>query len=303
MGKIAFVFAGQGAQATGMGKSICEAYDSARKVFEYADSIRPGTSEMCFEGPDSELLQTKNTQPCLYVTEMALAAALEECGVKADMTAGFSLGELSALTYAGAADLKTGLELVIKRGQFMQDAAEKAETMMAAVVGLERTVVEELAAKFENVYPVNYNCPGQISVTGDKAEMKQFIGEVKTAGGRGIPVKVSGAFHSPYMDSAAAEFAKEIEKCGFKAPDKVLYSNFTAEKYNDDIVSNLSPQMNHPVKWEDTIQKMIAEGVDTFIEVGPGKTLQGFVKKTNKEVRAFGVSDADSLEKVLKEVL
>lgn len=302
MGKIAFVFAGQGAQHPGMGKELAEISDAAAEVFKTADQIRPGTSAQCFEGTDEELKKTDNTQPCMYAVEMAAAAALTEKGIKADMTAGFSLGELAALTYSGAADLESGFRLVCKRGQLMQQAAEKQDASMAAVLKLTPEKVEEVCAGFENVYPVNYNCPGQISVSGDAAEMKAFRGAVKEAGGRAIPLKVSGAFHSPFMKEAGDAFAEEIEKFDFGKPGCALYSNCTGEEYGDDVKRSLSDQMCSPVRWEKIIRNMIDAGADTFIELGPGNTLAGFISKINSDVRVFSVEGKEDLETVVSEV-
>ncbi|MGN0969099.1 MAG: ACP S-malonyltransferase, partial [Oscillospiraceae bacterium] len=198
MGKIAFVFAGQGAQFAGMGRDLYERSAAARQVFDRVDAIRPDTSAQCFEGTDAELKETKNTQPCMFAVEMAAAAALTDAGIRADMTAGFSLGELAALTYSGAADLETGFKLVWRRGEWMQKASEQEPTAMAAVLKLTNEQVEELCSQFKQVYPVNYNCPGQVSVSGAEAEMPAFSAAVKAAGGRAVPLKVRGAFHSPF---------------------------------------------------------------------------------------------------------
>ena len=212
MGKIAFVFPGQGAQVPGMGFSAFENSAAAKEIFEKADAIRPGTSKQCFEGTAEELKITANTQSCLYVTELALAAVLTEQGLRADMCAGFSLGELSALCYAKAFDFETGLKLVMKRGELMQQDAEKADTFMAAVIRLPEEKLTELIAGFENVYAVNFNGAGQITVAGAADAREPFSEAVKEAGGRAMLLKVSGAFHSPYMKEAAASFEEVIAK-------------------------------------------------------------------------------------------
>ena len=302
MGKIAFVFAGQGAQHPGMGKELSEISAAAAKVFKKADEIRPGTSAQCFEGTDEELKNTGNTQPCMYAVEMAAAAALSEKGIKADMTAGFSLGELAALTYSGAVDFESGFRLVVKRGTLMQQASEEQDTAMAAVLKLDPEKVEEVCAGFEQVYPVNYNCPGQISVAGAASEMKEFRNAVKEAGGRAIPLKVSGGFHSPFMEKAGAAFEEELAKCDFNAPSCALYSNCTGEEYTDDVQGTIGKQMCSPVRWEKIIRNMIDAGADTFIELGPGNTLAGFITKINSEVRVFGLEGKEDLEKLISEV-
>lgn len=303
MGKIAFVFAGQGAQAPGMGQGFYESSEAAKKVFEAANVVRPGTSEQCFNGTDEELQITKNTQPCLYTVEMAIAAAVNEAGIKADITAGFSLGELSALTYACVFSLEEGLKIVKARGELMQQAAEQHNTSMAAVMKLSEEAVVRICSEYEHVYPVNFNCPGQISVSGDADEMLSFADAVKEAGGRAKVLKVNGAFHSPYMTEAAQGFAQVIEPIEFKSASIPIYSDFTGVKYLDDNMKNtLSSQINNPVKWETIIRNMIAEGVDTFIELGPGKTLCGLIKRISTEVRLFNVAVPEDLEKLKAEL-
>ncbi|MBR6444086.1 MAG: ACP S-malonyltransferase [Firmicutes bacterium] len=302
MGKIAFVFAGQGAQHPGMGKELAEISDAAAEVFKKADGIRPGTSVQCFKGTDEELKNTGNTQPCMYAVEMAAAAALSEKGIKADMTAGFSLGELAALTYSGAVDFESGFRLVVRRGALMQQASEEQDTAMAAVLRLAPEKVEEVCAGFEQVYPVNYNCPGQISVAGAAAEMKEFRNAVKEAGGRAIPLKVSGGFHSPFMEKAGAAFEEELAKCDFNAPSCALYSNCTGEEYGGDVCGTIARQMCSPVRWEKIIRNMIDAGADTFIELGPGNTLAGFITKINGDVRVFGLEGKEDLETLISEV-
>lgn len=302
MGRIAFVFPGQGAQYPGMGKELTEVSPAAAEVFRMADSIRPETSRQCFVGSEEELRETKITQPCMFTVELAAAAALEEKGIHADMAAGFSLGELAALTYACVVDGSTTFNLVCSRGELMQRAAEAADTAMAAVVRLDNETVEQLCAQFDGVYPVNYNCPGQVSVAGLKEKMPDFSAAVKAAGGRAIPLKVSGGFHSPFMAQAAEDFGKLLEQVDFKNPAVPLYSNRTGRPYEGDMKQLLAKQICSPVRWESIIRHMIGEGVDTFIEVGPGSTLCGLIAKIDRNVRTFSVCDAESLEKCVSEV-
>lgn len=302
MGKIAVVFPGQGAQVPGMGRSAFENSPAARAVFEKADAIRPNTSAQCFEGSAEELKITANTQSCLYVTELALAAALTEKGIRADMCAGFSLGELSALCYAGAIDLETGLKLVMRRGELMQQDAEKADTFMAAVVRLPEEELRRIVAGFENVYAVNFNGAGQITVAGAAEHQAAFSEAVKEAGGRAMPLKVSGAFHSPYMKEAAEAFEKVIDAQQFQAPEITVYSDTTGKPYEADIASTLKRQITNPVYWERIINDMIESGVDTFIEAGPGKTLTGLIKRMNDSVKTFRLSEYSDLEEILKGV-
>lgn len=302
MGKVAFVFPGQGAQYPGMGKELAEASAAAAEVFRQADLIRPGTSTQCFEGTAEELQQTAITQPCMFTVELATAAALNENGICADMVAGFSLGELSALTYAQLVDVSTSFKLVSRRGELMQTAAEAVETAMVAVVRLENEAVEALCAQFEGVYPVNYNCPGQVTVALLKNQLDGFSAAVKAAGGRALPLKVSGGFHSPFMEEAAAQFRRELEGITFDAPKLPLYSNRTGLPYGEDVEELLSSQICSPVRWEAIVRHMIAEGVDTFIEAGPGTVLCGLIGKIDKTVRCYNVADKATLEKCIAEV-
>lgn len=302
MGKIAFVFPGQGAQYPGMGRELAEISPAAAEVFRMADTIRPGTTEQCFHGTAEELKETKITQPCMVAVELAAAAALTEAGVKADMTAGFSLGELAALSYAGNVDISTSFSLAVRRGQLMQEAAESRDTAMAAVVKLSNETVEALCAQFGEVYPVNYNCPGQVTVAGAKSEMPAFSAAVKAAGGRCVLLKVSGGFHSPFMAEAAGKFGEILDAVNFSQPAIPLYSNVTGRPYEGSPRALLEKQICSPVRWETIVRNMIEAGVDTFLEVGPGNVLQGLIRKIDPHVRLFGVCDAESLKNVIQEV-
>lgn len=293
MGRVAFVFSGQGDQYTGMGKDIYDKYDAAKAVFAMCDEYRSGTSTQCFEGTEDELKETRNTQPDLFAMELAAARVLESKGVKADAAAGFSLGEVVAATYAGIFDERSGFSLVCKRGEYMQEAADKHDTSMAAVVKLDAETVKSLCAKYTDVYPVNFNCPGQVSVAGLSAQMTELAADVKEAGGRAIPLKVKGAFHSPFMNEAAGHFAKELELCenGAKTGGITLYSDLTAKPYTEDVTGLLSKQICSPVRWEELINNMIADGVDTFVEIGPGKTLTNMIKKIDENVKAMSFTE------------
>ncbi len=302
MGKIAFVFAGQGAQYPGMGQALAQCSAPAAEVFAQADAIRPGTSAQCFSAPAEELMQTANTQPCMFAVELAAAAALAEKGVRAHMTAGFSLGELAALTYAGGADFATGFSLVCRRGQLMQQAAEAQPTAMVAALRLSNEQVEALCAQFDQVYPVNYNCPGQVSVSGLETEIAKFSAALKAAGGRAVPLKVRGGFHSPFMATAAKRFAEDLATARLSTPKIDLYSNFTGSLYGADAKTLLAKQICSPVRWQTIVENMIAAGADTFIELGPGKTLCGLIAKIDKTVKTYSVADQAGLEQVVKEV-
>ena len=303
MGKIAFVFSGQGAQAPGMGKELYECSAAAKAVFELCDSIRPGTSEQCFNGTKEDLTVTANTQPDMFAVEVAAARALVEAGIQPDALAGFSLGEISALAFSGAVSLEDGFKLVCRRGELMQEASNAADSAMVAVVKLPPEKVEELAGQFDQVYPVNYNSPAQTVCAGLSSSMDGFKAAVKAAGGRALPLKVSGAFHSPFMSSAAKGLAEVLAPMEFGTPSCPLYSNVTAQPYEDGQFKDLlSRQVENPVRWQTIVENMIAAGVDTFIEVGPGKTLAGLIGKINSDVRALNVEDAESLKHTIEEV-
>ena len=302
MGKIAFVFSGQGAQRPGMGKEIYDASEAAKAVFDKLDTLREGTSAMCFEGSDEELMQTANTQPCLFAVEMAAAAALEEKGIKADMTAGFSLGEIAALTYSGAASLESGFGIVCRRGEVMQKAAEENPAAMAAILKLSNDEVEQICSGLDRAYPVNYNCTGQVTCAAAKETMPMLLLAAKAAGGRAVPLKVSGGFHSPFMESAAADFAEALKGFELNTPALPLYSNLTAEPYGKEIRDTLSRQICSPVKWEKLVRNMIEAGADTFIELGAGNTLVGLIGRIDPEVRTFCVTDKAGLDKAVSEL-
>ena len=297
---VVFIFPGQGAQYTGMGCELYESSMAAREVFDIAEKIRPGTIEQCFTGSGEELAQTVNTQPCLYCTDLAAAAALKEAGINAGMLAGFSLGELAALAFSGAVTYEDGFKLVCKRAEYMQKASEKADTGMAAVLKLPDEAVIALCTEFENVYPVNFNCPGQVVIAGAANELEPFKNRVKEAGGKAMPLKTSGAFHSPYMFAASDEFAAELKAFEIGRPAIPLYSNATAMPYEGDFKDLLVRQIRSPVKWESEIRRMLSDGAGTFIETGPGKTLCGLVKRISDKPRVFNVEDNDSLKKTIE---
>ena len=217
------------------------------------------------------------------------------------MAAGFSLGELAALAFAGMADFETMFSLVCKRGELMQEAAERTSAAMAAVVKLTADQVKEICGGFSEVYPVNFNCPGQVSVSGKAEEMKAFGEAVKAAGGRMIPLKVKGGFHSPFMETAAKAFGEELSGISVKAPEIPVYANRTAALYpgegrETEMKELLAGQIISPVQWEQTIRSMIADGADIFVEIGPGETLCGMIKRIDKNVRTFPVEDIKGIK-------
>lgn len=291
MGRIAFVFSGQGDQYPGMGKELTDTYPAAAAVYACYDRIRPGTSRQCFEGTEEELQQTVNTQPCLFAMEMAAATVLLEKGIRPDAVAGFSLGEVTAAAVAGLFDPDTGFRLVCKRGELMQREAENFDTAMAAVVKLTPETVQELCDRYTDIYPVNFNCPGQITVSGLSAQMPAFFADVKQAGGKAIPLKVKGAFHSPFMQEAARAFAEELAVADLRSQHTTLYSDLTAEPYTDEAIRLLSQQICSPVQWERIVRNMIDSGIDTFIEIGPGRTLVNMIKKIDTQVKGYTMTE------------
>ena len=295
MGKIAFVFPGQGTQHPGMGLDLKKNDLFARMTFTQADQLRPGTSDQCFNGDAETLKQTANTQPCLFTVEMAAAQALIGQGVTPDMVAGFSLGELAALTITGGVDFENGIKMVTHRGKLMQDAAEKVDSAMIAVMKLDTAKVEELCAAYPEAYPVNYNCPGQTVVAVKRESLEALREAVKAAGGRAMPLKVSGGFHSPFMAEAAEQFNAYLQDVNF--------SRFkVARPYDQDCRELLTKQICNPVRWQELVENMIADGADTFIELGPGDVLCGLIRRIDKSVRTYHVEDWDSLDSTAREV-
>ena len=302
MGKIAFVFPGQGTQHPGMGLDLKKNDLFARFTFIQADQLRPGTSDQCFYGDAETLKQTANTQPCLFTVEMAAAQALIGQGVTPDMLAGFSLGELAALTITGGVDFESGIKMVTHRGKLMQDAAEKVDSAMIAVMKLDTAKVEELCAAYPEAYPVNYNCPGQTVVAVKRESLEGLREAVKAAGGRAMPLKVSGGFHSPFMAEAAEQFNAYLQDVKFSRFKVPLYSNYTARPYDQDCRELLTKQICNPVRWQELVENMIADGADTFIELGPGDVLCGLIRRIDKSVRTYHVEDWDGLDSTAREV-
>lgn len=299
MGKIAFIFSGQGAQYSGMGKELYEASPAAKAVYDMADSVREGTSEQCFEGSTEELCKTVNTQPCVFTADLAAAYALVEKGIKPDCVAGFSLGEIAALAFSKMLSDEEAFKLVCKRGKLMDKAATENPGAMAAIMKITPQQVEEICSKFDKTYPVNYNSPAQTVVATTSENADKFCDAVKEAGGRAKLLAVSGAFHSPFMAKAADGLAEYMKNVDFSEPETVIYSDVTAMPYEGDYKALVKAQVESPVKWQTIVENMVADGVDTFIEVGVGKTLTGLVKRINGDVKAFKVetpADIEALE-------
>lgn len=301
MAKIGIIFPGQGAQYPGMGEKLYEAYHEIRELYENAEKIFPGITEISFHGTADDLKKTENTQPALYLAELSAALILKKNGIEASALAGFSLGEIPALSFGGAFDYIEGFRIVCKRGEFMS-ADPGVETAMAAVLKLDGETVEKICASHSGLYPVNYNCPGQITVSGTKEALNDAKAEFTEVGGRVIPLAVSGAFHSPFMDKASEEFGAFLSTCDIKSPVTTVYANRNAAPY-ENVVETMQAQINHPVLWEKTVRAMAESGVDTFIEVGPGQTLSKFVQKTVPGAKTYHAETPEEIEKIVSEVL
>lgn len=304
MGKIAFVFPGQGAQAVGMAKDVFEAVPEARAIFETGDEVLGfPLSQLVFEGPESELKQTVNTQPALLTASAAYLEALKGKGLEPDYVAGHSLGEYSALVAAGVLTYEDAVKLVRLRGRFMEEAVPGGQGAMAAVLGAEREALAELCRSIsEQEGPVelaNVNCPGQIVVSGSQAGVNAVVQRVKEAGGkRAIPLEVSGPFHSSLMKEAAGRLADELAKITFNAPSVPVVVNVTALPVTDpqEIRELLVRQVYSPVLWQDSVERLIADGVDTFVEIGSGSVLAGLIRKIDKNVKVININSLASIE-------
>ena len=280
--KTAYVFPGQGSQFSGMGKDLYESSPKAKALFEKADEILGfKISEIMFGGTEDQLKETKVTQPAVFLHSVISALCLPD--FKPDMTAGHSLGEFSALAAAGAIEFEDALRLVAIRAQQMQLCCDKVPGTMAAIIGLEDKVVEDICAKAEGlVIPANYNCDGQVVISGEKAAVEAACAQFLEAGAkRALPLSVSGAFHSPLMEPARAKLGEAIEATAFKAPSCPVYQNVTAKAETDPqvIKDNLLKQLTSPVRWTQTIRNMRADGAEEFIELGPGNVLQGLLRR------------------------
>ena len=280
--KRVYVFPGQGAQYVGMGKDLYDNSLYAKELFEKANTILGfRITDLMFEGTDEDLRQTKVTQPAIFLHSVIMAKTLPD--FKPDMVAGHSLGEFSALVCADAYSFEDGLKLVSKRALAMQKACEKEPSTMAAIVGLEDKIVEEVCASIDEIVaPANYNCPGQLVISGSIKGIEQACEKLKEKGAkRALRLAVSGAFHSPFMETARAELAIAIEETPIKAPVCPIYQNVNAQPFTDpDIIKkNLIAQLTSPVKWTQIIQNMVADGATDFIELGPGSVLKGLIKK------------------------
>ena len=309
MGKTAFIFPGQGSQTVGMMKEFYDNYAVVRDIFKSADeALGFSITDMCFAGPEDQLRLTFNTQPAILTASVAAAEVLKEHGIVPDVAAGHSLGEYSALVIAGALSFSDAVRIVRKRGQFMQEAVPVGEGSMAAVMGMnDSNDIVAICKKVEaetgkEVQAVNFNCPGQVVIAGAAAAVDKAVEELKAAGAkRAVLLPVSAPFHSSLMSPAAARLAEEFKTISFNDAKIPVVANVTAEEVTKavDIESLLVKQAASPVLWENSVNYMINNGVNCFVEVGPGKVLSGFNKKIAKELTSLNVEDNASLEKTL----
>jgi [acyl-carrier-protein] S-malonyltransferase len=310
MGKIAFVFPGQGSQTVGMGREVYEEYPKAREVFDLADRVLGGKiSDRCFNGPETLLKDTRNAQPAILTVSTAILQILKAAGVGPDFVAGHSLGEYSALVAAAALPFPTALELVAERASLMAQADPDQSGAMAAVLGLDRPAVTACLAEAGaagRVEAANYNCPGQIVISGAKTGVAKMQELVAKRGGKFIPLAVSGPFHSTLMQEAAERFQPALARAPWATPAVTLIANVNARPAaRENLTENLYRQIFSPVWWEETLTYLASVGVETFVEVGPGKVLSGLIKKTLKGVRTVNCENPDSIKKalaILKEV-
>ena len=308
MAKIAFVFSGQGAQYPGMGESLCQTSAAARALYDEAEGLRPGIGALSFRGTAEELKQTVNTQPALYLCDLGAALALEERGIRPAAVAGFSLGELPALAFAGAFSHAAGFEAVLNRARFMTEASQAMPEApaMAAVIRMAPADIEAVCAALEGVWPANYNAPEQTVVSGTVSGIAAFRQAAAERGfaPRLVELPVSGAFHTPYMTPASEAFARYFAAQNasgalvFRRPEIPAWANLTGESYPDDpsaYAGILSAQVSHPVRWVKEIENLLAAGVDTFVECGPGKTLCGLIRKIAKDAKVCNVENEETL--------
>ncbi|MBS9774626.1 MAG: ACP S-malonyltransferase [Tenacibaculum sp.] len=291
----AYVFPGQGSQFVGMGLNLYEKSSQAKELFEKANDILGfSITNIMFKGTEDELKQTKVTQPAIFLHSVILAKVLGE-DFKPEMVAGHSLGELSALVASEVLSFEDGLKLVSKRALAMQKACELQQSTMAAILGLEDSVVEEACSSVEGVVvPANYNCPGQIVISGEVSAVEKACEILAEKGARRtLVLPVSGAFHSPMMESASEELAKAIKETEFNKPICPVYQNVIAKAVTNplEIKENLLAQLTAPVRWTQTIQNMVADGAELFTEVGPGKVLQGMIKKVDRKISVEGIQE------------
>jgi [acyl-carrier-protein] S-malonyltransferase len=299
--KVAFCFPGQGSQDVGMGREMAGAFPEAQAVFEEAaDAVGFDIARICFEGPIEELTRTEIQQPALVTTSLACLRAVETRGISADVVVGHSVGEYSALGAAGALPDREAVALVRERGQATAEAAAEHPGAMAAIIGLEDSVVEELCKSIENVWPANYNCPGQLVVSGEPAAVDRLLEEAAARGARKtVKLRVGGAFHSPLVAGAADRLRPAVEAISWEEPSPLFMSTVSAKIESADRLGELLvQQLTAPVRFTQAVATLVQEGVDTFVEIGPGQVLSGLIRRCDRSLRTISVGDPASLEKL-----
>lgn len=299
---IGFVFSGQGAQKVGMGKDLCEGSEAAAEIFREADEVLGwSVSDLCFNGPEEKLNESKYCQPAIYTMSVACLAAFQEKfpAVRQQANGGLSLGEFAALCASGVYGFADGLKLVAKRGELMDVACKETNGGMASVLGGELDVIKEVCEQCD-IDVANYNCPGQIVISGEKDKVATAVAELKERGfKRVIPLTVAGAYHSRLMAGAGEKFSEVLEETEIYAPEVTLMQNFPGKEVKDvaELKSNLVSQVAGSVRWEECVREMMAQGVDTIVEFGPGAVLTGLAKRTDRSLKLFNVNSIESLEK------
>ncbi len=303
MSKIAFIFPGQGAQVCGMGKDFYDNTEIGRQVFDKATSLLGfSVPQLCFEEND-RLDITEYTQTAMVTTSIAMMKVLEERGISPDVTAGLSLGEYCALTAAGVMSADDAIKAVRQRGILMQEAVPVGIGAMAAILALDAAKIEEVLSSMEDVWIANYNCPGQIVISGRKEAVEAACEKLKEAGAkRAVMLNVSGPFHSKMLEEAGEKLGKVLDNIEISKPRIPYVANVTASYITDkeDVKPLLIEQVSSSVRWQQSVEAMIKDGVDTFIEIGPGKTLAGFMKKISRQVKTLNVEKLEDIEKVVE---
>jgi [acyl-carrier-protein] S-malonyltransferase len=299
--KVAFCFPGQGSQDVGMGRAISEHFPEARAVYDEAsEAVGFDVARLCFEGSMEELTRTELQQPALVATSVACLRAVETLGVKPDYVIGHSVGEYSALVASGALSTRDAVALVRQRGEAMAEAARQKPGAMAAVLGLEDAVVEELCSAIEGVWPANYNCPGQIVVSGENAAVDRLIDEAAARGARRtVKLRVSGAFHSPLVARAAEQLRPALARAAWSNPSPPFMSTVTAKlEEAQRLAALLVEQLTAPVRFTQAVRGLIRDGVDVFVEIGPGQVLSGLLRRCDRSLRTISVGDPDAVRKL-----
>ncbi|OFI06621.1 malonyl CoA-acyl carrier protein transacylase [Clostridium acetireducens DSM 10703] len=308
MTKFGFLFSGQGAQYIGMGKDLADNFKCCKEVFQSADeALNFSISNICFNGSKELLDKTENTQPAILTTSIAALKAIEVYDIKPSIVAGLSLGEYSALVCSKALEFEDAVKLVKKRGKYMQEAVPEGKGTMAAIIGIDKDTIISVCDKVSKkgiVEPANYNCPGQVVISGEIEAVDMACNELKKQGAKTVKLAVSGPFHSSMLMPAAIKLEKELKNVTINQLEVPVITNVTGDfiEENSKIKSYLKKQVMTTVLWENTINKMIEEGIDTFIEIGPGKVLSTFVKKINRKIKVLNIEDIKSLNRALEKL-